>query len=56
VQAGTIILSLGGQKLDERTPLLRALARHQVGERVPIGIWQDGATRTIEITLEELPR
>jgi 2-alkenal reductase len=53
VQAGTIILSLGGQKIDERTPLLRALARHQVGERVPIEIWQAGATRTIEITLEE---
>jgi S1-C subfamily serine protease len=53
VQAGTIILSLGGQKLDERTPLLRALAHHQVGERVLIEIWQDGATRTVEITLEE---
>ncbi|HEU5102843.1 MAG TPA: trypsin-like peptidase domain-containing protein [Roseiflexaceae bacterium] len=53
VQAGTIILSLGGQKLDERTPLLRALAKHQVGERVPIEIWQDGAMRTVEVTLEE---
>jgi S1-C subfamily serine protease len=56
VQAGTIILSLGGQRLDERTPLLRALTKHHVGERVPIEIWQDGATRTVEITLEELPR
>jgi S1-C subfamily serine protease len=56
VRAGTIILSLGGQKLDERTPLLRALAQHQVGERVPIEIWQAGATRTVEITLEELPQ
>ena len=56
VRASTIILSLGGQKIDEQTPLLRALARHQVGERVPIEIWQDGATRTIEVTLEEQPR
>jgi S1-C subfamily serine protease len=56
VRPGTIMLSLGGEKLDERTPLLRVLARHQVGERVQIEIWQDGATRTVEITLEELPR
>ena len=56
VQPGTIILSLGGDKLDEQTPLLRSLARHQVGERVPIEIWQDGATKTVEVTLEELPR
>src|SRR5262249_47676734 len=56
VRAGTIILSLGGEKIDERTPLLRALARHQVGERVPIEIWQDGGSRTVEVTLEELPR
>jgi S1-C subfamily serine protease len=56
LRAGTIMLSLGGEKLDERTPLLRVLARHQVGERVQIEIWQDGATRTVEITLEQLPR
>src|SRR5262249_37766305 len=56
VRAGTIILSLGGQKLDEQAPLLPALARHQGGERGPVEIWQDGATRTLEVTLEELPR
>jgi S1-C subfamily serine protease len=56
VRAGTIMLSLGGEKIDEQTPLLRVLGRHQVGQRVPIEIWQDGATRTIEVTLEELPR
>ncbi|MBK9710346.1 MAG: trypsin-like peptidase domain-containing protein [Kouleothrix sp.] len=53
---GTIVLSLGGEKLDENTPLLRVLARHQVGETVPIEIWQDGDTRTIELQLEEQPK
>jgi 2-alkenal reductase len=56
VQPGTIILSLGGARLDQHTPLLRLLARHQVGEQVPIELWQDGQTRTVEVTLEELPR
>jgi hypothetical protein len=39
-----------------RAGLLRALERHPVGQRVPIEIWQDDATRTIEVRLEELPR
>jgi 2-alkenal reductase len=56
VRPGNIVLSLGGEKLDERTPLLRALARHQVGDQVPIEIWQDGKTSTITVKLEELPR
>jgi serine protease Do len=56
VRQGDIILSLGGQKLDESTPLLRALAHHQVGERVPLEIWRDGATSMVDVLLEELPR
>jgi 2-alkenal reductase len=56
LQPGDIILSLGGERLDERTPLIRALAHHQVGERVIAELWRDGATQTIDVTLEELPR
>jgi serine protease Do len=56
VRQGDIILSLGGQKLDESMPLLRALAHHQVGERVPLEIWRDGGTSMLDVLLEELPR
>ena len=56
VQPGDIILSLGGEALDERTPLLRVLAHHRVGEQVVLEIWRDGEIRTITVVLEELPR
>jgi S1-C subfamily serine protease len=56
VQQGDIILSLGGEKLDEQTPLPRALAHHQVGEQVQIEFWHDGGKHTVEVTLEEQPR
>ncbi|MBO9325828.1 MAG: trypsin-like peptidase domain-containing protein [Roseiflexus sp.] len=56
VQPGDILLSLGGQRIDEAHPLLRVLARHQVGEEVEIEIWRDNAIQTIRIMLEELPR
>ncbi len=56
VQPGDIILSLGGEALDERTPLLRVLAHHRVGEQVVLEIWRDGEIRTVEVMLEELPR
>jgi 2-alkenal reductase len=51
-----ILLSLGGEKLDESTPLIRALSHHQVGDRLAAEIQRDGATQTLEVTLEELPR
>jgi S1-C subfamily serine protease len=56
IQPGDILLSLGGEKLDERTPLIRALSHHQVGERLSAELWRDGATQTVDVMLEELPR
>ena len=56
VRPGDIILSLGGEALDERTPLLRVLAHHRVGEQVVLEIWRDGEIQTVEVVLEELPR
>jgi S1-C subfamily serine protease len=56
MQPGDILLSLAGEKLDERTPLIRALSHHQVGQRLAAEVWRDGATQTIDVTLEELPR
>jgi S1-C subfamily serine protease len=56
IQPGDILLSLGGEKLDERTPLIRALSHHQVGEQLTAELWRDGATQTIDVMLEELPR
>ncbi len=56
VNPGDILLSLGGEKLDEQTPLLRVLARHQVGEEVQMEIWRDGSTRELTVRLEDLPR
>ena len=56
MQPGDILLSLAGEKLDERTPLIRALSHHQVGDRLAAEFWRDGATQTSDVTLEELPR
>ncbi len=56
MQPGDILLSLAGEKLDERTPLIRALSHHQVGQQLAAEILHDGATQTIDVTLEELPQ
>jgi 2-alkenal reductase len=56
IRQGDIILSLGGEKLDEQTPLIRALSHHQAGQQAPVEIWRDGATQTLDVTLEESPR
>lgn len=55
VRPGDILLSLGGQRIDEEHPLLRILARHQVGEEVEIEFWRDNTVQTVRVTLEELP-
>jgi len=55
VRAGTNILSLGAEKLDERTPLLRAGAIS--GRRAPadrdLAGWRDAH---VEVTSEEMLR
>lgn len=56
VQPGDILLSLGGRRIDEEHPLLRILARHQVGEEVEIEIWRGNSVQTVRVALEELPR
>ncbi len=56
VQPGDILLSLGGERIDEQHPLLRILARHRAGEDVELEIWRDGATRRVRVTLDEWPR
>jgi 2-alkenal reductase len=56
VKPGDIVLSLGGEQLDQRTPLIRALSHHQVGQQVPLEISRDGATQTVNVTLEALSR
>jgi 2-alkenal reductase len=56
LRQGDIVLALGGEKLDEQTPLIRALSHHQAGQQVPLEIWRDGEQQSLEVTLEELPR
>ncbi len=56
VRPGDILLSLGGQRIDEEHPLLRILARHQAGEEVEIEIWRDNRVETVRVALEELPQ
>lgn len=56
VRPDDIILSLGGERLDEQTPFLRALARHQVGDQVELEVWHAGKTQTLTVTLEDVPR
>jgi serine protease Do len=48
-----IILEVGGEKITEDNPLVKAIARYGVGDRVPLKIMHRGDTKAVTVTLVE---
>ena len=54
IQPGDIITGFNGQPVDEMRTLPRIVAETRVGGEVPVEIWRDGASMTVQATLGEL--
>jgi S1-C subfamily serine protease len=55
VREGDVILSVGGQEIDERTSLTEALFAHDPGETVPLQLQRGSEEIQVEIRLGERP-
>lgn len=49
-----IILEVNGQKIDQGNQLGDLIAKHNVGDTLTLKVWHRGATKDIQVTLEEL--
>lgn len=56
LKAGDIIVELGGQKIDENTPLAAAIAKHRVGETVTLKVLRGAETLVLNVTLAKRPK
>jgi S1-C subfamily serine protease len=56
LQEDDIILSLGGQTLDEDHQFVNVLMKHKAGEQVELKVLRDGKELTLTVTLGERPR
>jgi serine protease Do len=55
IQAGDIITEFDGKKLEGPQDLQRAVAATQPGRGVPMTLWRDKASKTVEIKITETP-
>jgi serine protease Do len=55
IQAGDIITEFDGKKLEGPQDLQRAVANTPPGRGVPLTLWRDKGTRTVEIKIAETP-
>jgi len=55
LQSGDLILNYNGKKVTDSQHLKLEVARTQPGEKVPVKILRDGETKTVEVTVRELP-
>jgi serine protease Do len=55
IQAGDIITEFDGKKLDGPQDLQRAVASATPGKGVPMTLWRDKSTKTVEIRIGETP-
>lgn len=52
VEVGDVIVSVAGQKIDDAMDVARALADKKQGDKVPVVIVRDGATRSLDAVLD----
>jgi serine protease Do len=52
---GDVILEFDGKPIADARHLSLAVASVTPGEKVPMRIWRDGATKTVEVAVAELP-
>jgi serine protease Do len=55
LQAGDVILAIDGKDIKDGRELARTIAGMSAGTKVNVDVWRDGDTRTISVTLGELP-
>jgi serine protease Do len=55
VAAGDIITEFNGRKVDSPQDLQKAVAETTPGKGVPVQLWRDKATKTVEIRIGETP-
>jgi serine protease Do len=55
LENGDLILQFNGKKVTDSRHLKLEVARVQPGESVPVKILRDGSTKTLEVTVKELP-
>jgi len=56
LEAGDIIVSLGGNEVENVTDLTRALRKFKAGDTVEIVVFRSGSNVTLSITLDEKPQ
>ena len=55
LENGDLILEFNGKKVTDSRHLKLEVARVQPGESVPVKILRDGSTKTLEVTVKEIP-
>jgi serine protease Do len=55
IKSGDLILEFNGRKVSDSRHLKLEVARIQPGEAVPVKILRDGDTKTLDVTVKELP-
>jgi serine protease Do len=55
LQNGDIVLRFDGTDIREMRGLPRVVADTAIGKQVPVIVWRDGAERTLQVTVGELP-
>ena len=55
LQSGDLILDFNGKKVTDSRHLKLEVARTHPGESVPVKILRDGETKTLDVTVKELP-
>ncbi len=53
LRVGDVILSVNGLSVFDTPTLIDAINLHRVGQKISLGIFRDGATVTVELTLAE---
>jgi serine protease Do len=55
IENGDLILEFNGKKVTDSRHLKLEVARVQPGESVPVKILRDGSTKTLDVTVKEMP-
>lgn len=56
LKVGDIITSIGGTQIDENHPFINTLLQFQPGQQLKLGVYRDGQTIDLDVTLGERPQ
>jgi serine protease Do len=55
LKSGDVVLEFNGKKVTDSRHLKLSVARIQPGETVPVKVLRDGATKTLQVSVKEMP-